>query len=216
MSDDKQLKQNILAELAWEPSINAAHIGVTTHNGVATIGGHVEHYFEKRAAEAAAGRVKGVKAVVEDIEVRVPAYGKQTDEELATAALNRLASDISVPRDAIKLTVEKGWVTLNGAVDWHYQLDAAAQDVRGLMGVIGVSNNITIKPRVNVSNLSDDIMHALNRSWFFDPTTINVSASDGRVKLTGTVDSWNEREIAAATAWAAPGATSVENNIVVS
>ena len=216
MSDDKQLKQNILAELAWEPSINAAHIGVTTHNGVATISGHVEHYFEKRSAEAATGRVKGVKAVVEDIEVRVPAYGKRTDEELATAALNRLDSDISVPRDAIKLTVEKGWVTLSGAVDWHYQLDAAAQDVRGLVGVIGVSNNITIKQRVNVSNLSDDIMHALNRSWFFDPKTINVSATDGRVKLTGTVDSWNEREIAAATAWAAPGATSVENDIVVS
>jgi len=215
MSHDKQLKQNILAELAWEPSINAAHIGVTTHDGVATISGHVENYFEKRSAEAAAGRVKGVKAVVEEIEVRLPAHGKRTDEELAISAVNRLASDISVPHDAIKLTVEKGWVTLNGAVDWHYQLDAAAQDVRGLMGVIGVSNNITIKPRVNVSNLSDDIMHALHRSWFFDPKTINVSARDGQVKLTGTVDSWSEREIAAATAWAAPGATSVENNIVV-
>ncbi len=113
------------------------------------------------------------------------------------------------------MTVEKGWVTLTGEVDWHYQKDVAAQDVHRLLGVTGVSNRITIKPKVNVSNLSDDIMHALHRSWFFDPETISVSAEDGVVTLTGTVPSPHDRQVAAATAWAAPGVTDVVNEIEI-
>jgi osmotically-inducible protein OsmY len=120
-----------------------------------------------------------------------------------------------VPRDSIKITVADGWLTLTGEVNWHYQLEAAMLDVHGLMGVRGVSNEITIKPRVNAANLSDDIVHALNRSWFFDPKAITVSVEGGVVRLTGTVNSPHERQVAATTAWSAPGTIAVENDIKV-
>jgi osmotically-inducible protein OsmY len=215
MSNDSQLQQAVLAELKWEPSITAAHIGVTAKAGVVALTGHVESYMEKRAAESAAGRVKGVKAVAEEIEVRLPFGTKRGDEEIAAAAIERLSWDVSVPRDAVKVKVEKGWVTLSGEVDWYYQKQAAEQDVRGLFGVVGVSDQTTIKPRINVSSLSDDITHALHRSVFFDPKEVTVSAKGGNVTLTGTVHSWHDRQVAASTAWGAPGATSVENDIAI-
>ena len=214
MSDDKQLKQAVLDELKWEPSVNAAHIGVTANAGVVTLMGHVETYTEKSAAEKAAGRVKGVKAVAEEIEIRLHSSMKRGDEEIASAAISRMQWDAAIPSDAVKVKVEKGWVTLTGEVDWHYQQEAAADDVRGLWGVVGVSNQMTIKQRPNASNIQSDIMVALHRSWF-DPKTINVSAQGGNVELTGTVRSWYERDVAGSTAWAAPGATNVENNIRV-
>jgi osmotically-inducible protein OsmY len=215
MFNDSQLQQAVLAELKWEPSVTAAHIGVTARGGVVALTGHVESYVEKHAAETAAGRVKGVKAVAEEIEVRLPFEKKRGDEEIAAAALGRLSWDVSVPRDAVKIKVEKGWITLTGEVDWHYQTQAAEQDVRGLLGVLGVSNQTTIKPRVDVSTLSDDITHALHRSVFFDPKEVTVSAQGGKVTLTGTVHSWHDRQVAASTAWAAPGATAVENHISI-
>jgi osmotically-inducible protein OsmY len=213
--DDKQLKQSVLAELAWEPSVAAAHIGVTAHSGVVTLTGHVGSFMEKHMAESAAGRVKGVKAIAEEIEVRLPTDTKRGDEEIAAAAVTRLGWDVSVPMNAIKVKVEKGWVTLDGQVEWHYQKQAAGWDVRGLLGVVGVTDKITIKPQVNTLNLSDDILHALHRSWFHDPKTITVTADGGKVRLSGTVHSWHDRQVAADTAWAAPGATSVENDISV-
>jgi osmotically-inducible protein OsmY len=214
MSDDKQLKQAVLDELRWEPSVNAAHIGVTAKDGVVTLMGHVESYWEKSAAEKAARRVKDVKAVAEELEVRLPFSVKHGDEEIASATVIRLKWDSSVPKDAVKVKVEKGWVTLTGEVDWHYQQEAAADDVRELWGVVGVSNEITIKPRPNTSKIRDDILAALDRSWF-DPATINVSAQGGKVTLTGKVESWYERDEAGSTAWAAPGTTSVENDIAI-
>lgn len=215
MSQDSQLQQAVLDELSWEPSIVAAHIGVAAAAGVVTLSGHVASYAAKHAAEAATRRVKGVKAVAEEMEVRLPMDTKRDDEAIAKAAIERLAWDVSVPRDSVKVSVEKGWITLSGEVDWFYQKDDAQQDVRRLWGVVGVSDQITIKPRVNTANLSDDITHALHRSWFFDPDHVTVTAKGGRVKLTGTVHSWQERQTAASTAWSAPGATSVENDLVV-
>ncbi len=214
MSDDKRLKQAVLDELQWEPSVNAAHIGVTAKDGVVTLLGHVENFAEKSAAEKAARRVNEVRAVAEEIEVRLPFNIKHGDEEIASAAANRLQWDSAVPKGAVKAKVEKGWVTLTGEVDWHYQQDAAASDVRGLWGVIGVSNEITIKSKPNTSNIRDNILVALHRSWF-DPATINVTAQGGKVTLTGEVNSWYERDEAGSTAWAAPGTTSVENDISV-
>ena len=214
MSDDKQLKQSVLDELKWEPSVNAAHIGVTAKDGVVTLTGSVETYAEKQAAETATLRVRGVKAVAEEIEVKLPFSVKHGDAEIAAAALNRLAWDASVPKDAIKVTASDGWLTLTGQVRWHYQHNAAADAVRTLWGVTGVSNQITIKPAANAGNIKSDIMVALNRSWF-SPENINVSALDGEVTLTGTVDDWDERALAGTTAWAAPGVTLVTNDIRV-
>jgi osmotically-inducible protein OsmY len=215
MSHDDQLQNAVLAELKWEPSITAAHIGVTAENGTVTLSGHVQSYGQKHAAEMATGRVKGVRAVAEEIEVRLPFEVKRDDADIATAAVDRLAWDTGTPRDAVKVKVEKGWLTLTGEVHWHFQKEAAEREVSNLMGVLGVSNQITIKPRVDTAGLSDDIQHALHRSWFFDEETVHVTAQEGRVKLTGTVGSWQERQMAASTAWAAPGATSVENDLIV-
>jgi osmotically-inducible protein OsmY len=212
---DNALQEAVLAELRWDPSITAAHIGVTAKDGIVTLTGHVESYAEKHSAETAARRVRGVKAVAEEIEVRLPFETQREDDEIAEAAVDRLAWDVSIPADAIKIKVEDGWITLTGEVDWHYQKEAAEHDVRRLFGVVGVSNQISIKPLVDISNVSDDITHALHRSWFFDPKTITVSARGGTVRLTGTVTSLRDRQVAAATAWAAPGVTEVENEIVV-
>ncbi len=215
MFDDSKLKDAVIAELKWEPSVNSAHIGVTAKNGVVTLMGHVESYIEKSAAETAASRVKGVKAVAEEIEVRLSFDIKKADDDIAAAALSRLFWNSSVPKDAIKIKVEKGWVTLTGTVEWNYQKSNAYQDIRWLRGVVGVSNNIAIKTKVDTSSISSDIDHALHRSWFFDPQTIFVTAEGGNVKLTGDVETYNDRQVAGMTAWAAPGATSVENDIRV-
>jgi osmotically-inducible protein OsmY len=167
MTDDRQLQKDVLAELGWEPKVTAAHIGVTARNGVVTLTGHVENYMEKKAAEAAAGRVKGVKAVAEELEVRLPLSLRRGDDDIAAAALKRLEWNAAVPTDAVKVKVEKGWVTLTGQVEWHYQQEAASDDIKWLSGVVGVSNDVSIKPRVNAANISDDISRALHRSWFF-------------------------------------------------
>lgn len=214
MSQDSELQKAVLAELGWEPSVTAAHIGVAASAGVVTLTGHVTTYAEKHAAETAATRVKGVKAIAEELEVRLASNMSRSDDAIASAAVDRLAWDVSVPYDSIKVKVEKGWVTLSGQVEWWYQKDAAEQDVRRLLGVLGVSNHITIKPKVNALNLSNDIEHALHRSWF-DPKTVHVSAENGTVRLTGTVSSMHDREIAGITAWSAPGATYVENDLAV-
>jgi osmotically-inducible protein OsmY len=215
MSQDSQLQQSVLAEFDWEPSVTAGHIGVTASGGVVTLSGHVDSYAKKLAAETAARRVKGVKAVAEEIEVRLPFDSQRSDEDIATAAIDRLAWNVSVPKDSVTVKVESGWVTLTGQVDWWYQRDAVEQDIRPLHGVRGVSNQVTIKPRVNTATLRDDITHALHRSWFFDPEYVHVRAEGGKVVLTGTVHSLDERQVAVRTAWSAPGVTNVENDIAV-
>jgi osmotically-inducible protein OsmY len=214
MTQDRQLQEAVLAEFLWEPSVTAAHIGVTAHNGVVTLAGHVSNYAEKRAAEKAAARVKGVKAVVEELKVKLHASMVRSDEDIATAAINRLAWDVNIPEGAIKIKVEKGWVTLTGKVDWHFEQQAAERMVRSLHGVLGVFNETTIKPRPDAINIGHNIDRALHRSWF-DPKTITVTAMGGKVKLTGSVETPGDRYIAGATAWGAPGATQVENDLLI-
>jgi len=194
--------------------VTAANIGVTAKSGVVSLTGHVKSYVEKYAAETAARRVKGVKAVAEELEVRLPSDIERDDADIAEAALDRLAWDVSVPDDTVKVKVEKGLITLTGEVDWHYQKEAAKHDVGGLYGVVDVVNLIAIKPRVNVSDLTNEITRALHRSWF-DPKTIKVSAEGSKVHLTGTVHSWHDRDEAESTSWAAPGASDVKNDLVV-
>jgi osmotically-inducible protein OsmY len=216
MSHDKQLQESVMVELGWEPSIDAAHIGVAANAGVVTLTGRVQNFVQKVAAERAAARVKGVKAVVEEIEVKLPYDVTRGDESIAAAATERLAWDSSIPPGAVEIRVEKGWITLNGEVAWYFQKEAAAQAVRPLIGVVGVSNLIEIKPTVNADDVGQNITRALHRSWFYDPNTIRVSAQGGKIKLTGQVTTWNARELAGVTAWSAPGATFVENDISVS
>ncbi len=215
MLPDSHLQKAVLAELNREPSVVAAHIGVTANAGIVTLTGHVENMAQKHAAETAAGRVRGVKAVADELDVRLPSDAKRTDEDIAAAAIDRLASNASVPHDAIKVAVESGRITLAGQVDWFFQKDAAEQDIRRLSGVVELNNEIAIKPRVTASSISDDIMHALHRSWFFDPSTIAVSVENGKVLLTGTVHSPHDRQVAATTAWAEPGVVEVQNDIAI-
>src|SRR5580658_8145526 len=205
MPRDTHMQLSVIAELDWEPSINAAHIGVAVDNGVVTLTGQVESYAQKHAAEVAARRVKGVLAVAQEIEVQLPFERRRGDDLIAVAVLDRFAWDVSIPRDAISVKVEQGWVTLSGEVAWHYQREAAEQDVRRLHGVVGVSNTVSLKPRVNTANISNDISFALHRSYFPDPDAIIVAAEDGKVRLTGSVNSWHARQVAAETAWGAPG-----------
>jgi osmotically-inducible protein OsmY len=213
--EDNLLQQAVLAELLWEPSVKAAHIGVTAATGVVTLSGHVDSYAEKCAAEIAARRVRGVKALVQEIEVRLALSGGREDDQIAAAAIDSLASDVSVHEGTTIVTVEGGWITLTGQVDHRFQREAAEQDVSRLAGVVGLSNEITIKPQLDVSDLGDQITHALHRSWFFDPKTITVSATGGSVVLTGTVKSLHELNVAESTAWSAPGVTGVQNDIEV-
>jgi osmotically-inducible protein OsmY len=215
MSQDKELQESVMVELGWEPSIDAAHIGVAANAGVVTLTGHVQSFPQKVAAERAAARVKGVRAVAEEIFVKLPDDIRRGDDDIAGAAIERLAWDSSVPPGAIEIRVEKGWVTLNGEVDWQFQKEAAAQAVRTLIGVVGVSNLIEIKPTRNADDVGQNITRALHRSGLHDPNTIKVSAQGGTIKLTGLVTTWNARELAGKTAWSAPGATFVENDIAV-
>jgi osmotically-inducible protein OsmY len=215
MLDDYQLQLAVLAELNWEPSVTASHISVRVDNGFVTLTGHVENLAQRHAAMATACRVKGVKAATDDIEVRLPFEAMRADDEISAAAIDRLVWDVAVPHRAVNVAGKKGWVTLSGQVAWNYQREAAEQDVQRLFGVVGVSNRIIIKPTVDASVISDDIMHALHRSWFFDPKTVTVTTESGRVWLTGTVPSLHDLQLAAATAWAAPGVTAVKNDIAI-
>lgn len=213
MMKDKQLQQAVTDELAWEPSITSAHIGVSAREGVVTLSGHVPSYWEKRSAETAASRVKGAKAVVEEIKVQLSSVS--TDENIAERALQNLASDGSVPKDQIKLAVEKGWVTLKGEVDWNYQKSAAEYDVHRQIGVVGITNGIKIKPRVQAYEVREKIEKALQRIAPFDAADISIKMDGGMVTLGGNVRNWYERDLVENAAWSVPGVTQVQDKIAL-
>jgi osmotically-inducible protein OsmY len=192
-----------------------AHIGVTAREGVVTLSGHVPSYWEKRSAEAAASRVKGVKAVVEEIKVQLANVTLWTDDQLAERALQNLASDGSVPKDQIKLAIEKGWVTLTGEVDWNYQKIAAEYDIHRLLGVVGVTNEIRIKPRVQAYEVREKIEKALERIAPFDAADISIKTDGGKVILGGNVRNWYERDLVETAAWSVPGVTQVQDKIAL-
>ena len=215
MHSDNDLKKAVLDELSWEPGINAAHIGVSAHAGVVTLTGHVDTFAQKLCAEKATSRVKGVKAMAEEIEVKLPYDFVRSDEDIAAASIERLSWNSTIPTDAIQVRVANGWVTLTGTVVWNFEKEAAEADIQTLSGVIGVSNNIMLNPTVNASNVKDDIERAFRRSWYYDPNTINVVVHGGAIELSGEVSTWNARQLAGSAAWSAPGATSIKNDITV-
>lgn len=212
---DAQIQSDVLAELKWEPRVQPNEIGVAVKNGVVTLTGSVDSYTKRWAAEDAAHRVRGVKAVANDIEVRLSSDDKKTDADLAEAVVRALEWDAFVSIDDLDVTVEKGWVTLKGQVEWQYQKQDAERVVRRLTGVTGVTNLITVKPRVAASELQQKIEKALIRSVETDAKRITVEVDGDSVILMGTVKSWAEREEAERAAWGAPGVASVDNRITI-
>jgi osmotically-inducible protein OsmY len=213
--NDKQIQQAVIDELDWEPSVDASDIGVTASNGVVTLSGYVPTFWQKRKAEWAAQRVKGVKALVEEIEVKLRGEDRWADDTIAERALQSLASDAAVPKDRITLKVEDGWVTLSGEVDWHFQKTAAEHDVHNITGVRGLSNQISIKPQVQRFEVRAKIAKALARTAALDAAAISIQTDDGNVTLRGKVHSLSERRLVEDAAWSAPGVTEVNDRLTV-
>jgi len=216
MKTDSQLQQDVSAELEWEPSVHAARIGVEVKDGVVTLAGQVDSYAEKWNAERAAQRVAGVKAMTTELKVHITGLSKRTDADIAEAAENVLEWTSSLPAGAIKVMVEGGWVTLSGDVDWQYQRQAAKDSVRYLMGVTGVSDQISIKPSVTATAVKADIEAALKRTSIADAKRITVAVHGSDVTLSGTVHSWDERDTATNSAWGTPGVRNVVDKMTLS
>ena len=212
---DEQIQKDVLTELKWDARVQPNEIGVAVKDGVVTLMGWVDSYAKKWGAEEAAHRVRGVKAVANEIEVRLPSTSERTDADIAAAAVRALEWDAFVSVDKLDVTVSKGWVTLKGDVEWQFQKQDAERVVRRLAGVKGVINLITVKPRITPSELKQKIEQALVRSAETDAQRITVDVQGSKVILKGTVRSWAEREEAERVAWLAPGVTSVENRITL-
>jgi osmotically-inducible protein OsmY len=216
MKTNSDLQKDVQEAIKWEPLLSAAEIGVTAKEGVITLTGTVDSYWKKTEAEEAAKNVAGVKAVVEKIEIKFVGHSaKKDDNDIAREVLNAYQFNVEVPGDKVKVKVEKGWVTLEGELEWNFQKDAAKAAVRDLLGVVGVTNNITIKADTEDEIERKDIENALERNWSLSDREINVKVSGTKVTLTGTVDSWYQKSEAARIAWKAPGVWSVENDLVV-
>ena len=215
MKTDMQLKADVSAELAWEPAVNAAGIGVLVNDGVVTLTGHLDTFAEKYAAERAVRRVAGVRGLAMELDVKLAAGHQRSDSEIASAAASALRWSVFMQPDRVKVEVEKGWVTLTGEVDWAYQGRTAEQCVRNLIGVRGLTNRITVKPAVSTRDMAAEISAALKRQAEREAKKIVIDVEGGVVTLRGKVHSLAEREAAAGAAFAAPGISRIVNKLEV-
>lgn len=213
MKDDLLLQQRVIDALEFEPSVDAAHIGVSVRQGVVTLSGHVDSFAEKFAAERTVRQVKGVMAVAEELEVHLPSDKKLGDDEIAARAMRLLHWDVAVPADRVTIKVEHGIVTLEGTVDWRFQRAEAEYDVRKLSGVRGVVNAIAVAPRVLTADVQDQIRAALERNAELEAHRVTITVTGGKVTLSGKVNAWTEREAIERAAWSVPGVTEVEDRI---
>ncbi|HEX5027145.1 MAG TPA: BON domain-containing protein [Agriterribacter sp.] len=215
MKSDIEIQKDVMDELQWEPCLNASEIGVAVKNGVVTLSGRVDSYYKKLSAEKASKRVAGVRAVAEDIQVGIsPSYHK-SDSEIADAVVNALKWHTSVQEEKIKIKVEDGIVKLEGDVEWEYQRIIAKTAIENLAGVKSVINLITVKPKIEASDIQQKINSAFIRSATIDSEKISVEVSGGKVILHGKVRSFAEKEDAERAAWAAPGVVGLDSNLVV-
>jgi osmotically-inducible protein OsmY len=214
---DEEIHRDVLEELRWDARVQPNEIGVSVKDGVVSLTGWVDSYIKRWAAERAAERVRGVRAVANDIEVRLPATADRTDTDIAAATRRALEWDALVPSENIQVTVSRGWVTLRGDVEWEYQKREAERAVRRLAGVRGVTNLITVRPRPRAepAELKRKIEAALVRSAETDAESIEVDIEDDKIVLRGTVRTWAEKEEAERVVWSAPGVTAVDNRIMV-
>jgi len=212
---DRELKKHVEDALGWEPSIDESKIGVSVHDGVVTLLGHIGTFAEKSVAEHVALRIYGVKAVANDLTVRPLFGGDRNDTDIAEAAVSALKWNAMIPEGRVTITVSNGRVTLNGTLDWYYQKEAAAHVVGQLTGVKTVTNAISVKPHLQAADVQAQIEAAFKRSAAIDARRVNVSASAGKVVLSGNVRSWAERKEAERAAWAAPGVSQVDDKITV-
>ncbi len=216
MKKDAQIQNDVIQELKWDPSITHEHVGVSVSDGIVTLSGAVPSFVEKTAAEKAAQRVAGVRAVVEKIEVKLPGSFKRDDQEIAKAVLNQFKWNVQVPDDLVKASVEDGWVDLSGEVEWEYQRSAAENSIKGLTGVKGVTNSIQIKAKkVQPEIIKQKIEEALRREAEKEAKQIAIDVRGNKVILSGKVRSFSEMQDAKWAAWSAPGVTTVENNLQV-
>ena len=212
---DSQIKQDVINEIKWDPSVTSTQVIVTANDGIVTLRGSVPHYYEKSKAEDAAQRVGGVRAVADEIEVNMLGSFNRSDEQIAEAAVSAIDWSYSVPK-GIKISVEKGWVTLKGEAEWDYQRTAAKDAVSQLRGVRGVTNSISITSKAMSSDVKTRIEDALKRSAESEGRKISVSVSGDKATLTGNVHSFAELEVARHAAWMAPGIMFVDNNLKIS
>jgi osmotically-inducible protein OsmY len=212
---DKLIRQDVIDELDFEPSIDAANIGVAVENGIVTLTGHVGTYAQRVAAEKAVRRVRGVRGVVEEMKVRLAGETPPRDEDLAQRAVQMLDWSATVPKKTVQVQVQDGWVTLTGQVEWQYQKEEAYRSIRRLAGVAGIINKIEVAPKASAPQVQSKIEAALKRNAELEANAIKVTVKDAKVTLEGKIHAWYERELAENAAWSAPGVRAVEDRLTL-